>query len=265
MQLNKDDLRNVVTHLPKDIRKILTSHPGKVFVGGGFIRAVVGQEKISDIDMFGENAATLGMLAERLKTDRGDTKVHTSKNAITILTNNRHPVQMITRWLFTSADDLISSFDFTVCASAVYFQNGEWKSQVSEHFYADLAAKRLRYTLPKREEEAGGSMLRVIKYVKRGYSISPKSLAQVMARVSVAANTNILNNSRINWDSKCIESETYVSLAIQEKLREVDPLLIVDGLDVEDDHEMPDEDEDVLTGDKPPKLPVTPTFDDIPF
>jgi hypothetical protein len=237
VQLNKDDLRNVVLRLPKDVRNMLVRYPGKVFVGGGFIRAIVGREDVSDIDMFGNNAALLGILAEKLVSGRKEfnekCRLHTTKNAITILTENRLPVQMITRWLFESSESLIGSFDFTVCASAVYYENGEFRSQVSPDFYSDLAAKRLRYTNPKREEEAGGSMLRVLKYVKRGYSISPESLADVMSRVHIAA---------VDIQEKGLKTDglTDIQQITKQLLREVDPLMVVDGLDIQDDHNMPD-------------------------
>lgn len=237
MQLNKDDLRNVVLHLPKDVRKVLTSRPGKVFVGGGFIRAVVGREDISDIDMFGNDAATLGIIAAKLQNDRGEdkTRLHTTKNAITLLSENRLPIQLITRWLFQSQEDLICSFDFSVCAAAVFYKDGQWQSQVSPDFYSDLAAKRLRHTNPQREEEAGGSMLRVLKYVKRGYSISPESLAEVMARVHIAAE-DIKQNVTVDANGKIMS----IGDITKKLLREVDPLMVVDGLDVQDDHDMPD-------------------------
>lgn len=237
MQLNKDDLRNIVLHLPKDVRKLLVNRPGQVFVGGGFIRAVVGREDVSDIDMFGNSAALLGILSERLVNNRKENnekcKMHTTKNAITILTENRLPVQMITRWLFENSESLINSFDFSVCASAVYYKDGEWRSQVSPDFYSDLAAKRLRYTNPVREEEAGGSMLRVLKYIKRGYSISPESLAEVMSRVHIAA-------AGIEELGRNTGGLTSIPQITKNLLREVDPLMVVDGLDVQDDHDMPD-------------------------
>lgn len=51
-------------------------------------------------------------------------------------------------------------------------------------FYPDLAAKRLTYCAPKRIEEAGGSLLRVLKFYRRGYIIPLDSLAAVIARLT---------------------------------------------------------------------------------
>src|SRR3546814_3214275 len=86
-------------------------------------------------------------------------------------------IQFITRWTFPRAADLWASFDFTVCQAAVWrTPDGHWCSTCIDRFYVDLAARRLVYTSPVRDEEASGSMLRVIKYVKRGYSIQVDSL-----------------------------------------------------------------------------------------
>lgn len=249
MKLNKDDLRNVVLHIPKDIREQMKRRPAKLFLGGGFIRAVIAGEKISDIDLFGHNKEVLTEIGYKLAMDRGNTKTHITKNAMTVLTENRLPVQFITRWLFSNPEDLAKSFDFTVCQSVVYYKDGEWHSITHESFYADLAAKRLRYTYPQREEEAGGSMLRVMKYVKRGYSISPESLGGVMARVTMGVISHENFNGRHN-------NEYDIAQFTKGLLREVDPLLIIDGLHIEDDHEMPDEE---------PMIQFTNGEDDIPF
>src|SRR3546814_14358866 len=90
----------------------------------------------------------------------------TTDNAVTLLTSDRMTVQFITRWTFDNAADLVASFDFTVCQAAIWRNRlGEWKSLISNSFYIDLAGRRLVYTPPEREEEAGGSPLRITTYV----------------------------------------------------------------------------------------------------
>lgn len=232
--LTDNDLRYVVTRLPKDVRQILTEHPGKLFMGGGFIRATVAGEEPSDIDLFGHNKEHLESVARILADRRPGSRIHKTKNAITLITPNRMPVQFITRWTFENAIDLVASFDFTVCQAAIWRtgnqSNSAWTSSVGDAFYVDLAGRRLVYTRPIREEEAGGSMLRVLKYVKRGYSIQVTSLGAVIGRIA--------------WklrDSSLTGSEEGTGQVIAGLLREVDPLTVVDGFDVVDEHE-PDDD-----------------------
>lgn len=218
------DRRFVAERLPRDIRNLLKTYAGHLFVGGGFIRAVVGNEQVNDIDLFGTDAAMLENIARGFQAQRPGSKMHVSKNAITLLTENRMPVQFITRWTFKNPADLVASFDFTVCQAAIWRNSlGEWQSAIGDRFYTDLAGRRLHYTSPKREEEAGGSMLRVLKYVRRGYSIQVGSLGAVIARI--AAHPSVAGAS---------ESDAAADIALL--LREVDPLRVIDGLEVIDEH-----------------------------
>lgn len=239
MELTPNDLRYVVMRLPRDIRKLLSENPNRLYVGGGFIRATVAGEMPSDIDLFGDDPSLLLTLAELLRSRRsGDgerVKIHKSKNAITFLTAGRLPIQFITRWTFNTPADLVASFDFTVCQAAIWREgdqpNSAWRSEAGDAFYVDLAARRLVYTHPKREEEAGGSLLRAFKFTKRGYSIQVNSLAGVVARLSAKVR-----------DSRLADTEEGMTTVLAGLLREVDPLATVDGLDVVDEHNSPDED-----------------------
>lgn len=229
MELTPNDLRYVVQRLPRDIRDLLSENPGKLFIGGGFIRATIAGEEPSDIDLFGDDVTFLRTVADLLKSRRSEaaamTKLYTTGNAITLLTPDRLPVQFITRWTFKNADDLVHSFDFTVCQAAIWRTgnkvNSPWASAIGDGFYVDLAGRRLVYTNPIRDEEPGGSMLRVIKYVKRGYSIQVTSLGEVIARLTDKVRDSGFERARV----------------ISGLLRDVDPLLVVDGFDVVDDHE----------------------------
>ena len=227
-ELTRNDIRYVVQRLPRDIRELMTHNHGKVFVGGGFIRATIAGETPSDIDIFGHDKDYLTNLAENFASNRPGSKVHRTKNAITVLTPDRLPVQFITRWTFGHADDLVRSFDFTVCQAAIWRAGGQsndpWRSSIGANFYVDLAGRRLVYTNPVRDEEAGGSLLRVIKYVKRGYSIQVTSLGGAVARLMSAMR-----------ESRFADQEPGVVLGAL--LREVDPLLVIDGFEVVDDHE----------------------------
>lgn len=224
--LTQNDLSYVVRRLPRDVRDLLKQHEGRLFVGGGFVRATIAGETPSDVDLFGGSKETLNSIADALSAARGDTKIHRTKNAITLLTRDRLPIQFITRWLFADAAALVASFDFTVCQAAIGFRDGRFYSEASEAFYVDLAARRLVYTSPRRDEEAGGSLMRVLKYVKRGYSIQAGALGAVIARLAVKLR-----------ESHLTETEEGTAQVLTGLLREVDPLLVVDGLDLVEDEE----------------------------
>lgn len=229
--LSPTDLSFVVRRLPHDVRELMVRYP--LFVGGGFIRETIAGGEVKDIDLFGGDKMVLSMVGDLLARSR-QAKAHITPNAITVLAPPRMPVQLITRWVFTDPAELVASFDFTVCQAVIWYDHGlrVFRSVCHDDFYADLAARRLAYTFPTREEEAGGSMLRVRKFLGRGYNIQAPSLAGVIARVT----------QKVEWDRvnrfTGAEREMELTGVIAGLLREVDPLLVVDGLEPVNEHEV---------------------------
>ena len=231
MELTKTDLHFIMSRCPKDITKALKLNPGKLFIGGGFIRAVLAGEKISDVDLFGPSREELLTIAKDLTLARKG-RFFKTDNAITVLKHPRIPVQFITRWLFSDPKTLIDSFDFTICQAVIWakqYSNKKicFKSLTSDTYYSDLAVRRLVYTSPVREEAPGGSMLRVIKFIKKGYNIQPYSLAGVTAR--------LLQAVRLTEIPEIDTQEEWAQKVITGLLREVDPMIIVDGVDFLDE------------------------------
>lgn len=226
--LTDSDLRFVVSRIPKDVRTTIMNH--RVILAGGFIRGTIAGEKISDVDLFVPDKQVAELCAMELALARKG-RMHRTDNAITVLSPPRYPVQFITRWVFNSAEEVSASFDFTVCQAAIWFEDKQWRSVCSPEFYPDLAARRLVYTMPKRNEDAGGSMLRVLKYVKRGYSIQAESLAGVVTRMARGVDLAKLSDLE-----QCDERD--VARMFSNILREVDPLTIIDGFDLVDEHEV---------------------------
>jgi hypothetical protein len=150
MELTQRDLNFIIRNLPSDIRKLLKSTPGLI-LGGGFIRGVIANETISDIDLFGPSKEMVHDAAKKLAFDRSG-KIHTTDNAYTVLAPPRRPVQFVHRWTFDDPVKCIQSFDFTVCQAGIWWEGGElftgWHSACHDAFYSDLAAKRLVYTYP---------------------------------------------------------------------------------------------------------------------
>ena len=219
--LSPSDLQFVLARVPKDVRKLMQDHG--LYLGGGFIRETIAGGVPNDIDLFGPSASVLELAAKVLATSRGG-KNFATQNAVTVLAPPRVPVQFIKRWLYDDGHKLVESFDFTVCQAAIWFASG-WQSLIADEFYADLAARRLVYTAPKREEAAGGSMMRVRKFLARGYSIQATSLAGVIARVAGGVR-----------DFQQLD-EGQRAFVIAGLLHEVDPLLVVDGLEVANEHD----------------------------
>lgn len=206
------DFQWCLQRAPRAVVQALKDNPGKVFVAGGYIRACIANEHVNDIDLFVGSKEFGHQIAEKIANGH---KVHSTDNAFTV-THSRIPVQIIHRWTFEKPEDCIASFDFTIAQAAFWFRGGNdtikanWESICAPRFYQDLASKRLIYTSPVREEEAGGSMLRVLKFYQRGYRIPLDSLGAVMARLAIA----------VQWDRV---DEGGAAKILTGLLREVDP------------------------------------------
>jgi hypothetical protein len=163
-------------------------------LGGGFIRAIVAGESPSDIDLFVPDQYTADTLADFFANSASPLKpvVHRSVNAITIRGEGR-PIQIITRWKYSNPEDVIRSFDYTLSQAVLWRDtfNG-WQTLGSLDFEEDVINRRLVYTSPQREEEKAGSLIRLFKFYKRGYTPELGTVAAVCAR-AFATDASVLD------------------------------------------------------------------------
>lgn len=169
------DLAAVVGRIPPALRAQMHAHP--ILVAGGFVRSVIAHERVSDVDVFGPTPEMCKTLAAELAALSGVTVIDTDY-ASTV--PGRPPVQYVHRWTFASARELMDHFDFRIVQAAVFFDGQAWRGETAEGFYEDVAAKRLTY-VPGDEPES--SLLRVVKYARRGYHVAPEELAAVVDQI----------------------------------------------------------------------------------
>jgi hypothetical protein len=241
--LNTHDLFLVRSRLPKAVVKLLKERP--VFLAGGFIRDTITGDKPHDIDLFAPSkdaaeAAALWVRNETFASDPSAGKVFRSDNAFTVRTPT-HQIQLIHRWTFDDPAKCIESFDYTVAQAAMWWWTDpavppdlevpikyEWRGICSTTFYEDLAARRLVYTMPKREEEPGGSMLRLIKFYQRGYRAPLTAIGQVMARCCLGVR-----------DLQGAIEEDQLGRVLRGLLRDVDPAIDPDHIMHESEADVP--------------------------
>lgn len=212
-QLQKEDLSWCLRTLPKPVFNLLKESQSKICLAGGYIRARITNEKVNDIDLFSNTKETAENCARKLAEPNGKRFIETD-NAYTVL-GYKIPIQFIHRWTYCHPQEIIASFDFTIAQAAIWYSTTacvRWDSECCDTYYSDLAAKRLVYTSPIRIEEAGGSMLRVLKFYQKGYRIPLDSLGFIIARVVSAIDFLKTNNDE--------KANGYV---ISGLLREVDP------------------------------------------
>lgn len=186
-ELNPQDLKYIVRKIPNDLLYQMQKNVGKYFIAGGFIRSIIAHEKINDIDLFANNKESAKSLAEILQPDM--TKVYISDNAYSFNLDGKN-VQIIHKWSFTSAEDIIKHFDFTIAKAVIWPEdlNGKdkhrykWRSLCCDSYYEDLATKRLIYTNPE-NPEAGASLLRLLKFKTRGYNPTLETIARIITNM----------------------------------------------------------------------------------
>jgi hypothetical protein len=214
IQLRVIDQRLVVSRLPDDVVELMREH--KLFLAGGFIRAMLGEGKASDIDLFGPGGLD-GMLpiAEAFQVARSGSLIRTER-ALTVLKSGMLPVQFIIGFPTDDPSALITRFDFTIAQVAIWYDGGQWQSVASPDFYADLAARRLVYSGTNAITDVGGSLLRMRKFLTAGYSIQVPSLARLVARMSL----------NVDEFAAAPIDEAKAARVIEGLLRELDPNVI---------------------------------------
>lgn len=227
-ELNPHDLNWAVRLLPVRLRNQMIKYGPRLVLGGGYIRSTVSGEKPNDLDLFTQTPEDAKLFAKEL-ADEAKKKPYETGNALSVKLSPRHFVQYIHRWSFPTPQYLIESFDFTIACSALWFESGKWTSLIDDEFYADLAAKRLVYRSPLRNEDSGGSLLRVLKFYQRGFRIPLDSLGAVLARLVDGVDLRGISTTKDNGENFRFESiigdttEKRWASVITGLLREVDP------------------------------------------
>lgn len=217
VSLDKEDLERVVLTMPETIASRMRMYP-QVVLAGGFIRATIAGERPADLDLFYPRTEKGDMRArEEAQNVLPWSELKGSDRAYTYTPNLRgqtpeefgYPVQIIWRWEFPNAYTLMNSFDFTICKAGVWYDPDKkaWQGACHKQFYTDLAAKRIVYApsavRPDTERNVV-SIARIMKFVSRGYYVSPEQLALVVA------------------DSyQCLKSDPKDMEAVMTELREV--------------------------------------------
>lgn len=210
IDLEWHDLQWCLRRTPAPVLEMMKRHGPRLIAAGGYVRDCICGDKINDVDLFTSSKELAEVFAKEFAENA---KIIETENAFTIPYKFKYAVQIIHRWTYERPEQVVASFDFTVsCASFWYeLEGSRWRSLCHDRFYSDLASKRLRYLSPVRDEDAGGSMLRVLKFYQRGYRIPLDSLGAVLARLAMA----------VRWNE--ITTEHKAAKFLTGLLREVDP------------------------------------------
>jgi len=182
IDMNETDLYNAVLLLPDKIVHFLKVNSNKAYLAGGYLRSVIGNEPISDYDIFfSYDKANLQSHLHTWSPSADLAGIEETENSFLIPKRlDCPPIQFIWRWKFTDAKDLIDKFDFTIAKAVIWYNGSDWCGLVCDTYYQDLAAKRIVYSSGVPGNEGAGHIARLLKFIARGYSIGPNDLANIL-------------------------------------------------------------------------------------
>jgi hypothetical protein len=219
--LTKDDMARIVSQLPDKVERLMKKYPNMIRIGGGMPRSVLDDDDIKDIDVF--VSAYLNPKRIALELMDASDEIRMTENALTIVSDSRSipPIQVIQRWQYNTIDQLLEAFDFTIAQIAFSYDDIlGFYGTCSEAFRDDLEAQRLTYLSPVRDEAPGGSLLRVLKFSRRGYRINVAEYAKVITRMLRDVDWEEILRK---YPQSSVPFDDEVCRIIESRLFEVDP------------------------------------------
>ena len=162
-------------------------------IAGGAITSLYTGKKINDFDLYFKNEDD-AIKAEKLLKENGYSLMSKTNNALTFENHNilegMNPLmfQIIIgkNLFFDNPKDLIASFDFTINMAAFDLKAGELI--IGDKFEEDNLKRKLIYN--NKSKYPIVSLQRAIKYINRGYSLSPVEQVNIALHI----NSLLINN-----------------------------------------------------------------------
>jgi len=190
MELKKSDVKRIVERLPECLKLLMTDSAfiGKVSIAGGFIRSILANQDINDIDVFVSDLEVADKVCNFVMNNLamnnlGNVRASYSENACTLY-NVGFPIQIITKWLYNTPQEVIDDFDFTICQAAIFYHEIDGFIGIC----ASLYGKELIFAHPVREHNPMVTLFRYLKFAKLGYYIESDSFFSLIAKAIKSLN-----------------------------------------------------------------------------
>lgn len=151
------------------------------YIAGGAITSIFTNKDINDLDIYPKSVEALYKLIEYCDNN---TRVEscTDKSVFSVMFENGNEVclNIICLDTYKSPDDIFKTFDFSIVKGAFDMDSEEF--YLHEEFLLDLSKRNLR--CDTNTSFPLMSILRINKYLDRGYNISKNEIAKMLLKVS---------------------------------------------------------------------------------
>jgi len=194
--------------VPETILLLLQAFPETLVLAGGSLGDRLADRLPRDYDFFISENSPLRAEVEKFFSEQLQTSKVTYSQRATTFAGIRGglPIQLVHLMTFASPEDLLPHFDFTVSMAALWWPKtgNAWKLLVHQTWERDVLTKALTYTpfswpAPPSPDEIksglllggnldpaytrnrlAGSLLRVLRFTARGYTITPLEYGKVV-------------------------------------------------------------------------------------
>lgn len=169
-----NEYQRVIASIPEHIQEQLKTND--ILVAGGFIRDILVDLPVSDLDIFCKTDEIAKTLAEYGNDGLGVVKTECSYTVL----HGDLKIQYIYCRPFTDPDSLINEFDFTCCGVALKWEGGYWKYYAVAGFEEDTRDQVLVFRNADYNRGNLGALSRAFKFTARGWFLSQLEMAKIV-------------------------------------------------------------------------------------
>jgi hypothetical protein len=181
MTITKKQLKTVIDLIPVEL--LVELKRNNAMLCGGVWTSVVTDQGINDFDFFFNTETEYLNVLTLLNSSKNYKRVFESKNAVgfEFLPKAAFPQIQLIRREFSGMADTVNRFDFTCCMCGYSIADDLF--YYHPDFPTSCELKSLKYNYESGSDPIS-SLMRITKYSKRGYFISPLEMVKISIKVS---------------------------------------------------------------------------------
>ena len=184
-----NEYQQVINSIPEHIQEQLKTND--IIVAGGFIRDILIDLPVSDLDIFCKTEEVAKKLADYSNDGLGILKTDCSYSIL----HNDLKVQYIYCRPYTTPESLINEFDFTCCGVSLKWMGGRWDFSYITGFEEDTRDMVLVFRNADYNKGNLGALSRAFRFTAKGWFLPQVEMAKIVHHY-IAYSPDIRNANR---------------------------------------------------------------------